>query len=459
MNAFAISSLLCGSSSFVLAIFSFLAGRSLAYRLLMLFNLSVAIWGFGCFMVATSQNEGSGLIGWKVAHLGGTFIAPIFYHLVTVLYGIRRQGILVLGYLQGVILNTVNFISDLVMDRVRVAFGFFYNEATPLYTVGVLIFLLLIALSYFELTKTLKTADGYKKVQVRYVFFGFLIGFACGTTTLLPEFGMDMIYPIGNIGVFIYAAILAYAILRLNILDLDAVARAAQREKLSAIGILASSINHEIRNPLYVIKGLAECLIDNLSEDVFSTKEEMAAKTKEVLQKSSEQAVRAMDIMKRFAQFAKQRAREEARFEKVDLEETLEGVLPLVRHELELDKIELIKEIPSHLPPVYVDRRHIEEIFFNLIVNACQAMRNGGKLTVHAEQQNGSIQVEIKDDGPGIPPDQLRRIFEPFYTTKESGTGLGLYITKQLIERNDGKISVRSKEGEGASFVLNFRVQ
>ena len=136
----------------------------------------------------------------------------------------------------------------------------------------------------------------------------------------------------------------------------------------------------------------------------------------------------------------------------------LENILPLVRHELVLDKIQLIQNIPSNLLPIRADRRHIEEILFNLIVNACQAMKEkGGRIEVSAEQYKEIVKVKIDDSGPGISSEQLRRIFEPFYTTKEEGTGLGLHVVKQLIERNGGSISVKSKIGFGTVFLLEFR--
>jgi signal transduction histidine kinase len=161
--------------------------------------------------------------------------------------------------------------------------------------------------------------------------------------------------------------------------------------------------------------------------------------------------------MKRFAMFAKEGARERPQLESVDLSTTLNDILPLIRHELEIDKITLFREFPEGLPAVYADRRNVEEIFFNLIVNACQAMREGGRLGICATQKNGSVEIKIEDQGPGISRDDLSKVFEPFYTTKESGTGLGLYIVKQLVEKNKGKIWVESKVGSGTTFYVSFK--
>ena len=108
---------------------------------------------------------------------------------------------------------------------------------------------------------------------------------------------------------------------------------------------------------------------------------------------------------------------------------------------------------------VMVNRRHMEEILFNLMINACHAMgEHGGEIRIKAEKVNGSISVDVEDNGPGISKENILRIFEPFYSTKcEKGSGLGLYITKQLVERNGGKITVKSKLGQGTTFRLEFK--
>ena len=82
---------------------------------------------------------------------------------------------------------------------------------------------------------------------------------------------------------------------------------------------------------------------------------------------------------------------------------------------------------------------------------------DGGQIEINASQYNGTIQIKIEDSGPGIPADRLSQVFEPFYTTKQEGTGLGLYVTKHLVERNGGKISVKSQQGKGTAFVLEFK--
>jgi signal transduction histidine kinase len=130
-----------------------------------------------------------------------------------------------------------------------------------------------------------------------------------------------------------------------------------------------------------------------------------------------------------------------------------------MKHELGVDRVKVEMNIG---PDVCVqgDRKQMEEIVLNLMVNACQAMPQGGILTIEGESRADGTRIHISDTGEGISRDRMKRIFDPFYTTKgERGTGLGLYITKQLVERNGGRISVCSQEGKGTVFTLEFKAE
>ncbi|MDD3294462.1 MAG: HAMP domain-containing sensor histidine kinase, partial [Geobacteraceae bacterium] len=227
----------------------------------------------------------------------------------------------------------------------------------------------------------------------------------------------------------------------------------------TAIGVLAASINHEVKNPLFIIKGLAETWIERRKENVFRNDKETLEKGEETMRRSIEQADRAMDIIKRLSLFAKSGIENEMKFESVRVAEVLEDILPLVFYELAEHHIVLNRDIPASLPDVCADRRYLEEIIFNLIVNAIQALKEkteGGAISISAASQEGMVQVTIQDNGPGIPEDKLKDVFRPFYTTKAEGTGLGLYITQQLVEKIKGRICVKSITGKGAIFELVF---
>jgi len=130
-----------------------------------------------------------------------------------------------------------------------------------------------------------------------------------------------------------------------------------------------------------------------------------------------------------------------------------------VGHDLKLEKIEVKTELAPGLPPIVVDRRQFQEVLFNLIRNAAQAIKPPGTITVRAgEVAGGQVRVEIADTGSGIPPEKLGKIYDPFFTTKEpgKGTGLGLFIVRQIVERNRGRIWVESEVGKGTTFFLEF---
>lgn len=206
-----------------------------------------------------------------------------------------------------------------------------------------------------------------------------------------------------------------------------------------------------------MIKGYTETLLDRIEREVlrFSEKED-GEKVKQLLRKTVEQAERIAGIAQRLTDFSKPAPDHEIS-ESVPVDEVVDNVLSFVGHGLKVDNIHVVKEIDPQLS-IRANRKQIEQILLNLIINASQAV-NGrqGQIKIEASERNGRVEIQIRDTGPGIPRENLNRIFEPFFTTKESGTGLGLYVTKQLIERNKGRISVKSELGQGTTFILEFR--
>jgi len=237
-------------------------------------------------------------------------------------------------------------------------------------------------------------------------------------------------------------------------------AEAAQREKMAVIGTLAAGINHEICNPLGIARGQCEVFLLNSREGLYSSraKEEQIYEAMKIMEKVIKETDRATAITKKLSSFAKPGTGDIN--EDVSIAHEIDEVMTLVGHELELEKIQVIKDIPGNLSHIRADRKQIQEIFFNIIRNAGQAMEKEGKITVRARKVDSKIVIDIEDTGHGIPEDRLEQIFNPFYTTKApgKGTGLGLFIVRQVINRNNGTISVKSKVGEGTRFTLTFPI-
>ena len=145
----------------------------------------------------------------------------------------------------------------------------------------------------------------------------------------------------------------------------------------------------------------------------------------------------------------------------IAIEKEVDEVLALVGYELKLEKIEVEKRIQGGLPNILVDRKQFQEVLFNLLRNAGQAIGEKGKITIDAKREHGRVIIDIQDTGAGIQEDKIKELFNPFFTTKEpgKGTGLGLFIVRQVVEKNGGRIHLKeTKVGEGTTFTLEFPI-
>ena len=239
-------------------------------------------------------------------------------------------------------------------------------------------------------------------------------------------------------------------------------AETAQNERRAAIGTLAAGINHEVGNPLNIINTKMQVYLMSLNRGMYKDRkpEDIIEESKEIMNTCLQQTARISDITRKLSNFA--RPSKEFKPEATDIEEQIDETLSVIGHELELERIEIKKDIEKSLPKILSDKRQIQQIFFNIIKNSAQAIKEKGKIEikVYTEKDNNekNIKINVSDTGHGIPEDKLEKIYDPFFTTKEpgKGTGLGLSIVRQLVWRNKGDIQVKSKVGAGTTFVLTF---
>jgi signal transduction histidine kinase len=218
-------------------------------------------------------------------------------------------------------------------------------------------------------------------------------------------------------------------------------------EKLAAIGQLAAGIAHEIGTPLNVISGNAEYLLMDMAEDDPRTVE---------LKAIIAEVDRITRLIRQLLNFARHR---EARRTEVNINGLIEETFILITHQIEKRKIELSLSLASDLPPIYGDAEHLKQVFLNLAMNACQAMSESGRLSVSTRLTvDNRIEITFTDTGHGIPRDDLERIFDPFFTTKEpgEGTGLGLTISRRILEDHGGRVSVTSDPNLGSTFIVRL---
>lgn len=227
-------------------------------------------------------------------------------------------------------------------------------------------------------------------------------------------------------------------------------------DRLTTLGGLAASIAHQVRNPLCSIRGLAQLLKENRPDD-------------NDLNDYSDIILKDVDridqVIKRLMGFL-QPTNTDWTF--VNINEILKDTLILARHEIRGNNIELTEDYAESIPEISAQRENLLHAFLNLVVNAIQAMENGGVIQVRtraiapdtADGDSGmpvettGVQIEIEDNGPGITPEALERIFNPSYTTKEHGSGFGLSITLQTIEAHGGEISAASDPGKKTVFTI-----
>jgi len=238
MNAFAIAGLILGITSSCLALIVFLYGRTKLHRIWAFFNIAVAIWGFGCFMVGQAGNAAAALVTWKFAHIGGIFVGVLFYQMVCEFCELNRRRSIVAAYAVGIVFLFLNLATDLLINKIRYVFNsLYYNDANALFSVLVFLWLFIVAWSFAELIRYLPKTKGIKRTQTIYIITGFLVGFLGGTSTFFPEFHIDFLYPFGNFTIPIYCLISTYAILRYRLMDINLVFKKGIVYSLSA-GIL-----------------------------------------------------------------------------------------------------------------------------------------------------------------------------------------------------------------------------
>ena len=219
-----------------------------------------------------------------------------------------------------------------------------------------------------------------------------------------------------------------------------------EREKLSSIGLLAAGVAHEVNTPLAGISSYAQMLLQQVQE---------SDPKRKLLEKIQVQTVRASGIVNNLLNFSRTG---DAQFREIDINRVLEDTLQLLEPQLRNEKFRISCTYGEELQPAYGSASKLQQVFMNLILNARDAMPNGGRLTVHTRAVDTSLVIDFRDTGVGIAPENIARIYDPFFTTKEvgQGTGLGLALSYGIIQEHNGRIFVESRPGEGAHFTIKL---
>jgi signal transduction histidine kinase len=232
--------------------------------------------------------------------------------------------------------------------------------------------------------------------------------------------------------------------------------RLAQARRFAELGQLIGGIAHEIRNPLNAMRLNLHMLERYQTRDGHPTgpvehSDELGSF--DIIQETDREIQRVEELMKILLGYARP---EQAHNEYISIATELDSTLRFLRPEMEGQDIRLRKHMPSEAVCVFMDRNRLRQIMLNLLNNAREAAGPGGEIDVSVECEAGLVRIEVSDNGPGVPPEDRERMFEPFFSTKELGTGLGLPLVKRFTEEAGGRVQYLERNAGGACFRLTL---
>jgi two-component system, NtrC family, sensor kinase len=223
----------------------------------------------------------------------------------------------------------------------------------------------------------------------------------------------------------------------------EAQAQLLHQEKMAAFGLLAAGIAHEVGNPLTSISTILQVLGRREHDDY----------TREKLSLVGEQLTRIQGILRELVNFSRPASTERTR---LDLADVVAEAIGIAKYYKGMKSRAITVCIPPDLPPTVGVRGQLVSVFLNLILNAIDATSKGGRIEIGASAEAGVLQAWVRDDGHGISAEHRGRLFQPYFTTKRHGTGLGLFVCRQFVAEHGGEIACESRTGTGTTFVVRL---
>jgi signal transduction histidine kinase len=487
-------------------------------RLWAYFNLAIAIWGLGAFKIASTHDFQTALIWMKIAHVGIILIPVLFLHFANSFFENKNRTVVIASYLLALFYLFLLVTNHLVVRMELIFNSFYYPAYPSfLYVLFFLLWGLSVFYTYFlAYSNFQQTTSEIKRNQIKYFFLATTTGYIGGITNFFPVFDIH-IYPYGNFLVALFPITMTCVILKYNLMDMTIVIRrsliysslvtiitliflivvlisehffhgvmryhsvafsiltasiialifsplknriqnlvdraffkatpiemAHQNEKLKAIATLASGLAHEIKNPLTTLKVFSEYIPHKKNDPEFMRQYETIVPA---------EIERINTLVSDLLAFAKPSS---PQMHAVNPEDILNNLLIMLEQKFKSSDLKIVVRFQAGTL-IQADPNQLKQVFLNLILNAMDATPAGGKLTLDtyiSEATPLQYVISIADTGTGISPEDIKHIFDPFFTKKEKGTGLGLSITQGIIEKHGGRITVESKLQEGTTFKI-----
>jgi signal transduction histidine kinase len=401
--------------------------RAALYNVFVFICLSNIVWNFGDFMSYLTearswfyfQRTGSSMLPALMFHLVFILVMPKGRSMFSVLLVYLLSGLLALVSFSAIFSSGVQWF----MDR---------SVSSILYLILLGPFLFAGIIMVLKALKEAKAED--EKQWLRYFSASAIIGVSTGLTDLVGYLYRP-IPPLGHLGCLIYSSVLAIGVFK-HRAAYDILAE--MRKKLEDLSQIATGIAHEIRNPMTSIKGASSLLGKELKN--FNDPE-----GEEYNNLIAEEIERIDKILSGFQFFTQPLAIEK---DLVSINEVIQNTAKLA--EVGALSLGIRLELSPDLPMVNADPSLMKQVFLNLLKNAAEACQAGGQLIIKTEQIPPFVKISFSDNGPGIPPKIRDHIFDPFFTTKPTGMGIGLSISRRIVQAHDGRIEIDSLLPEGA---------
>ncbi len=411
------------------------------------FCLSLCCWLLSFILMYNSSNKDSALLFVRLGFIGQPFIALLGYIFVHRLLDIQP-----IPHLKKLLLFSMAssslFYTNLIYTGIKESFWGYYPEAGNLYFLYAMFFsfsfLYCAILLFKQMHKIRNSNNQHHYREIKYISLAYLFGLT-GVGDFIAKYHVHL-YPYGWLSALLFISLICYAILRYQIEEnLLLMNEITQTEKFKVVATLSSGLAHEIKNPLTAIKTFSEYLPQKLNDPEFLNK----------FSKIIPKEVNRIDnLVHELMDFAKPNSLNP---KPSSLNETINFTLDFLSNDLIKKKITLHKSLdfPDN-QTILLDQQAFKQALLNILLNAIDAMPEGGILNVQTKLDEEKAIIRIQDNGCGIPANDIPHIFDPFFTKKDNGTGLGLSITHEIIKNHNGKIFVESAIGQGTSFIIEL---